>query len=71
MKIRSRIKCDIPPSPLDKLNSYIQETGTTKTDVMINAIAAQYIGCVDSIPLTQRMAELERQVKELRDLVKK
>jgi hypothetical protein len=38
---------------------------------MINAIAAQYIGCVDSIPLTQRMAELERQVKELRDLVKK
>jgi hypothetical protein len=37
---------------------------------MINAIA-QYIGCVDSVPLTQRMAELERQVQELKDSVKK
>ncbi|WP_071783084.1 DNA-binding domain-containing protein [Planktothrix agardhii] len=57
MKTQSRIKFDIPPSLLDKLNSYIEETGTTKTDVMINAIA-QYIGCVDSVPLTQWMAEL-------------
>jgi hypothetical protein len=37
---------------------------------MINAIA-KHIGCVDSVPLTQRMAELERQMKELKDLVKK
>lgn len=67
---KPQIAVRIPPSLLDKLNSYIKETGTTKTDVMINAIA-QYIGCVDSVPLTQRMAELERQVKEVKDLVKK
>lgn len=67
---KPQIAVRIPPSLLDKLNSYIEKTGTTKTEVVINAIA-QYIGCVDSVPLTQRMAELERQMKELRDLVKK
>lgn len=67
---KPQIAVRIPPSLLDKLNSYIEKTGTTKTEVVINAIA-QYIGCTDSVPLTQRMAELERQMKELRDLVKK
>jgi|SanBayMetagenome_1026888.scaffolds.fasta_scaffold10104_3 predicted DNA-binding protein len=67
---KPQIAVRISPSLLDKLNSYIEKTGTTKTDVVINALA-QYIGCIDSVPLTQRMAELERQMKELRDLVKK
>jgi hypothetical protein len=59
----------IPPTLLNTLNSYVKETGESKTEVVVSAIA-QYIGCSDSMPLKQRMAELERQMKELRDLVK-
>ena len=54
----------IPPPLLAELNSYVERVGTSKTDVVVSAIAT-YLGCAETVPLTQRMAELERKVAEL------
>lgn len=54
----------MPPSLLEKLNSHAKLTGTSKTDVILTAVA-QYLDCLDSISLTQRVTELEIKVKEL------
>ncbi|MGB5637011.1 MAG: hypothetical protein WBM86_30105 [Waterburya sp.] len=47
-----------------ELDQYIERTGTSKTDVVVSAIA-QYLGCTKEVPLSQRMAELEKKVAEL------
>lgn len=67
---KSQIAVRLPPSLLAKLNNYVEQTGTSKTDVVISAIA-QYLGCADSVPLSQRVAKLETKVEELQALVKK
>ena len=66
---KSQIAVRVPPTLLEKLNSYVERTGTSKTDVVVSAIA-QYLGCADNVPLTQRMAELEMRVNQLETLVK-
>ncbi len=67
---KPHIAIRIPPPLLAELNQYVEKTDTTKTDVVVSAIAA-YLGCADSVPLTQRVAELEVKVEELQSLVKK
>ncbi len=53
------------PVKLDKqLNAYAQETGTTKTRVMIDALA-HYLGCADDVPLTRRVFEIEERLAAL------
>ena len=59
----------IPPSLLVELNSYVEEVGASKTDVVVSAIAT-YFGCAEAVPLSQRVSGLELQMKELRTLVK-
>ena len=66
---KPHIAIRIPPSLLAELNSYVEKTDTTKTDVIVSAIA-QYLGCAESVPLSQRVAEVERRVAELEVLVK-
>jgi hypothetical protein len=61
---KPQIAVRIPPPLLAELNQYVKQTGTSKTDVVVSAIA-QYLGCADSVPLSQRMAELERRFAEL------
>ncbi|MDJ0572853.1 MAG: hypothetical protein QNJ53_27960 [Pleurocapsa sp. MO_192.B19] len=61
---KPQITIRLSPSLLTELNQYVEETGTSKTDVVVSAIA-QYLGCAESVPLIQRMAELERRVKDL------
>ncbi len=58
---KSQIAVRVPPSRLAELNQYVEKTGTSKTDVVVSAIA-QYLGCAESVPLSQRLAELERRV---------
>ena len=53
---KSQIAVRVPPSLLAELNQYVE-----KTDVVVSAIA-QYLGCADSVPLSQRVAELERRM---------
>ena len=67
---KPQIAIRMPPSLLAELNRYVEQVGTSKTDVVVSAIA-QYLGCSDSVPLSQRVAELEAKVEELRAKVKK
>ncbi len=58
---KPQITIRLSPSLLNSLNQYVEETGTSKTDVVVSAIA-QYLGCAESMPLSQRLAELERRI---------
>lgn len=59
----------IPPHLHKRLEDYIAETHATKTEVILTALA-QYLGVAEEISLSQRVAELEAQMVELRNLVK-
>ena len=66
---KPQISVRIPSSLMEKLNSYVERTGSSKTEVMVGALA-QYLDCAEAIPLSQRMTEVERRVAELEVLVK-
>jgi len=66
---KPQITVRISPSLLTSLNQYVESTGTSKTDVVISALA-QYLDCAEEVPLSQRMAEVENRLTELEDLVK-
>ena len=65
---KPQIAIRIPPDLLAELNKYVKQVGTSKTDVVVSAIA-QYLGCAKSVPLSQRMAELEKRMNQLEALV--
>ena len=62
--VRPQIAIRLPPSLMDKLNQYVKRTGASKTEVMVGALA-QYLDCPESIPLSQRMVEVERRLAVL------
>ncbi len=61
---KPQITVRLSPSLLVELDQYIERTGTSKTDVVVSAIA-QYLGCTKEVPLSQRMAEIEKRMAEL------
>ncbi len=67
---RPQVAIRLTPELMDKLNSYVERTGASKTEVMVGALA-QYLDCPESMPFSQRMADLERRMEELEELVKK
>ncbi|MFL9458558.1 ribbon-helix-helix protein, CopG family [Scytonema millei] len=54
----------IPPELDERLNAYAKQAGTTKTKVMIDALA-HYLGCADDVPLIRRVLELEERMAAL------
>ena len=62
--LKPQITVRLSPSLLFRLNSYFENIGTSKTDVVVSAIAT-YIGFNESVRLSQRIAELKRRVSEL------
>ena len=54
----------IPPELEQRVNDYAKENRTTKTRVMIDALA-YYLGCVDDIPLSRKFMELEKRLTTL------
>ena len=53
------------PLELDeRLNTYIKVAGTTKTKVMLDALA-YYLGCRDDVPLVRRVIEKEERLAAL------
>ncbi len=66
---KSQLGLRIPTSLFNELDRYVEKTGTSKTEVVCSAIA-EYLGCADSVPLSQRMAELERRFTELENSLK-
>ncbi len=67
---KPQITIRISPSLLMELNNYVDKTGTSKTDVVITALA-NHLGCADNVPLSQRVAELEAKVEKIQALMKK
>ncbi len=61
---KPQITIRLSPSLLSELNQYVESTGTSKTDVVVSALA-QYLGCADQVSINQRMAELERRMAVL------
>ena len=61
---KPQITVRLSPSLLMELDQYAENSGTSKTDVVVSAIA-QYIGCNESVRLSQRIAELERRLVAL------
>ena len=66
---KSQIAVRIPRPIMDKLNSYVDNTGTTKTQVVVGALA-QYLGCTQELSIPKRVAEMERRMAEMEALVK-
>ena len=54
----------IPPKLFVKLREYAAKNGTTKTEVMIAALA-NYLGDASEVPLIQRMVEIEQRMAAL------
>ncbi|NCR12871.1 MAG: DNA-binding domain-containing protein [Microcystis aeruginosa LL13-03] len=65
---KPQIAVRLPPPLLAELNQYVERVGTSKTDVIVSAIAA-YLGCAETVPLSQRVSELELQLKKLSTLI--
>ena len=58
---KSQIAVRIPRSLLEGLNSYVDSTGTTKTEVIVGALA-QYLDCTQDLSIPKRVAEVERKL---------
>jgi hypothetical protein len=61
---KPQITVRISPPLLTELNQYVKQTGTSKTDVVVSALA-QYLGNAEAAPMSQRVAELEKRVAAL------
>ena len=59
--VNPQIAIRLPQSLMEKLNTYLERTGTTKTQVIV-ATLAQYLGSADDIPVMQRITRLEERV---------
>jgi len=53
----------VPPALMTELNRYVEETGISKTDVVVNALA-QYLGKASEVSLSERVSRLEIQMQE-------
>ncbi len=67
--VKPQIAIRLPQSLMEKLNTYVERTGASKTEVMVGALA-QYLDCPESIPMSQRMAEVEMRLDDLESFVK-
>ena len=65
---KPQIAVRMPPSLMAKLNSYVEKIDTSKTEVVVSAIA-KYLDCSEDMPLSQRMAELERRMATLENKI--
>lgn len=66
---RPQVVIRIPPKLFSKFNAYMEKTGSSKTEVVLSALA-QYLECVEDLPLTQRMAKLETRITMLETSIK-
>ena len=62
--IKPQITIRLEPSLLSELNQYVESTGSSKTEVVVSAIA-QYLGCVDQASINQRITQVERRLSLL------
>ena len=61
---KAQMSIRMPYSMMTQLNDYAQYTGISKTEIVVRAIA-QYLSCAENVPLSQRMAEVEKRLTVL------
>jgi len=66
---RVSVAVRIPEALHKRLKAYLSNTRSSKTEVVINALA-QYLGATEEVLLNQRVKALESQVAPLRAEVK-
>ncbi len=60
----------IPSSLNQRLTTFMAQTGMSKTEVVVSALAS-YLGCTEEVPLHERVASLEAKVTVLEGLAKR
>jgi metal-responsive CopG/Arc/MetJ family transcriptional regulator len=61
---KRQIAVRLPDSLLDRLDSYVKDKKTSKTNVVIGALA-QYLDSPENVPLGERMTALENRLTQL------
>lgn len=67
--VKPQIVVRLSPELLEKLNKHTEQTGASKTDVVIVALS-HYLGCTQALPINQKVAELEARMATVEALVK-
>lgn len=63
---KSQVAVRLPRNLFNKFRRYVQETGMSQTDVVVTALA-QYLDSDESVPLIQKLSELEKRVSALEE----
>ena len=58
----------IPQFLNDKLNTHVCSTGSSKTEIVVNALSC-YLGYIEDIPLEKRITTIEERLGELEAVV--
>ncbi|MEI2583867.1 DNA-binding domain-containing protein [Scytonema sp. PRP1] len=61
---KPQIAVRIPKSLFVKLSNHVERNRTSKTEVVVSALA-DYLGCPEEVPLNQRIAKLEERLRLL------
>ncbi|MEM7593793.1 MAG: DNA-binding domain-containing protein [Cyanobacteria bacterium P01_A01_bin.83] len=61
---KRQIAVRVPDSLLERLDNYVKEKKTSKTDVVIGALA-QYLDSPENVPLGERMTAVEAKLAQL------
>jgi predicted DNA-binding protein len=59
----------IPANLNERLTTFMQQTGISKTEVVVSALAS-YLECTEEISLTERMAIIEAKMAQLEAMLK-
>ena len=54
----------VPPQLHEKLASHAEKADTSKSEIILCALA-QYLGCAEDVPLSQRIAKVEKRLAAL------
>ena len=61
---KRQIAVRVPDSLLERLDNYVKKKKTSKTDVVIGALA-QYLDSPENVPLGERMTAVEDKLAQL------
>ncbi|MHC5860981.1 ribbon-helix-helix domain-containing protein [Nostoc sp.] len=67
--VKPQIVVRLSPELLEKLNKYAEQTGVSKTDVVVGALS-HYLRCAEALPLKQKVADLEVRLTTVEELLK-
>lgn len=67
---KSQLGVRVPDELIKRLNEYVAQNNTSKTDVVIGALA-QYLDSPESVPLGERVTAVEDRLSEVETLLAK